>query len=177
MSSENTSSAKHVVMVAAVAENRVIGRDADMPWHLPDDLKHFRAVTRDNTVVMGRVTFEGIGHPLPYRSNIVVTRQAGWNAEGVFVAGSIEDAIELAERFDGDIMIIGGAEVYAQAMPYADVQVLTEVHRTVQGDRFYPEFDRADWTETQRDDHDEFSFVRYERAGQAAPITRWRVNR
>ena len=177
MSSEITSTAKRLVMVAAVAENRVIGRDDDMPWHLPEDLKHFRAVTRDNTVVMGRVTFEGIGHPLPYRSNIVVTRQTGWSADGVFVAGSIEDAIELAKGFEGDIMIIGGAEVYAQAMPYADVQVLTEVHRSVQGDRFYPDFDRADWTETEREDHEDLSFVRYERAGQAARITSRRVNR
>ena len=160
--------AKRVVMVAAVAENGVIGKDADVPWHIPADMKHFRETTKGNTVVMGRVTFEGIGHPLPYRSNVVVTRQPGWDAEGVFVTGSVEDAVALAEDFDGDIMIIGGGQIYTQAMPFADVQVLTEVHQRPDGDTHYPDWDRAEWTETLREDHDGFSFVWYERAGQRA---------
>ena len=160
--------AKRVVMVAAVAENGVIGKDADVPWHLPADMKHFRETTKGNTVVMGRVTYESIGHPLPYRSNVVVTRQSDWNADGVFVAGDVEDAIALAGDFDGEIMIIGGGQVYAQAMPFADVQVLTEVHQRPGGDTYYPDWDRAEWTETLREDHDGFSFVWYERAGQRA---------
>ena len=160
--------AKRVVMVAAVAENGVIGKDADVPWHIPADMKHFRETTKGNTVVMGRVTYEGIGHPLPYRSNVVVTRQPDWNAEGVFVAGNVEDAIALAGDFDGEIMIIGGGEIYAQAMPFADAQVLTEVHQAPGGDTYYPDWDRAEWTETRREDHDGYSFVWYERPGQRA---------
>lgn len=154
---------KRVVLVAAVAENGVIGKDDNIPWQLPEDLKFFRATTEGNTVVMGRVTYEGIGHPLPYRTNIVVTRQPGWSADGVFVAGSVEDAIELAHGFDGDIMVIGGSQVYAAAMPHADVQILTEVRSSPEGDTLYPDYDRSKWTETRREKHDEFDFVWYER--------------
>ena len=156
---------KRVVMVAAVADNGVIGLGGDIPWSLPEDLKHFRATTTGNTVVMGRVTYESIGHPLPYRTNIVVTRQDGWSADGVFVAGTVEDAVAMAQDFDGDVMVIGGAQIYAAAMHLADVQVLTEVHRAPEGDTHYPEFDRSDWTETRREPHDGYEFVRLERTG------------
>lgn len=156
---------KRVVMVAAVADNGVIGLGGDIPWSLPEDLKHFRATTTGNTVVMGRVTYESIGHPLPYRTNIVVTRQDGWSADGVFVAGTVEDAVAMAQDFDGDVMVIGGAQIYAAAMHLADVQVLTEVHRAPEGDTHYPEFDRSDWTETRREPHDGYEFVWLERTG------------
>ena len=152
-------------MVAAVADNGVIGLGGDIPWSLPEDLKHFRATTKGNTVVMGRVTYESIGHPLPYRTNIVVTRQDGWSADGVFVAGTVEDAVSMAQDFDGDVMVIGGAQVYAAAMHLADVQVLTEVHQAPEGDTRYPEFDRSDWTETRREPHDGYEFVWLERTG------------
>lgn len=155
--------AKRVVMVAAVADNGVIGRDGDIPWSLPEDLKHFRRVTRDNTVVMGRRTYESIGHPLPYRTNVVVTRQPDWSADGVFVARDIERAIALARDFDGDVMIIGGGHVYADAMALADVQILTEVHLTPEGDTHYPAFKADEWTETRREPHDGFDFVWLER--------------
>lgn len=156
---------KRVVLVAAVAENGVIGRDGDIPWSIPEDLRHFRAVTRDNTVVMGRRTFESIGHPLPYRTNVVVTRDGDWSYAGVFVAHSVEEAIELARDFDGDVMVVGGAQIYAQALPHADAQVLTEVHLAPEGDTHYPEFDRASWVEVRREQHDGFDFVWWERAG------------
>ena len=156
---------KRVVMVAAVADNGVIGLGGDIPWSLPEDLKHFRATTKGNTVVMGRVTYESIGHPLPYRTNIVVTRQDGWSADGVFVAGTVEDAVAMAQDFDGDVMVIGGAQIYAAAMHLADVQVLTEVHQAPEGDTRYPEFDRSDWTETRREPHDGYEFVWLERTG------------
>ena len=133
-------------MVAAVAENGVIGLGGDIPWSIPEDLKHFRAVTRGNTVVMGRRTFDSIGHPLPYRTNVVVTRD-----------------IELAKEFDGDAMVIGGAQIYAAAMSLADAQILTEVHLSPEGDTHYPEFDRAAWQETKREPHDGFDFVWWER--------------
>jgi dihydrofolate reductase len=144
---------KRVVLVAAVADNTVIGLAGDIPWSIPEDLRHFRAVTRDNTVLMGRTTYESIGHPLPYRTNIVLTRDRDWSAEGVFVAHDIDQAIALAEGFDGDVMVIGGAKVYESTIDRADAQVLTEVHLTPDGDTHYPPFDPADWTESKREPH------------------------
>ena len=155
---------KRVIQVAAVAENGVIGHEGDIPWSIPEDLKHFRAVTRDNTVVMGRRTFESIGHPLPYRTNVVVTRQPGWSADGVLVAHSVEEGIALAQGADGDVMVIGGGHVYRDAMPLSDQQILTEVHQSPEGDTHYPEFDRAEWTEVRRERHDGYDFVWLERA-------------
>lgn len=155
--------AKRVVIVAAVADNGVIGLAGDIPWSIPEDLKHFRATTRGNTVVMGRKTFESIGHPLPYRSNVVVTRDPDWTADGVFVAHSVPEAVELARDFEGDVMVIGGGHVYAEALPLADVQVLTEVHQSPEGDTHYPAFDRSEWTETRRESHDGYEFVWWER--------------
>ncbi len=155
---------KRIVQVAAVAENGVIGHEGDIPWSLPDDLKHFRAVTRDNTVVMGRRTFESIGHPLPFRSNIVVTRDPDWTYDGVFVAHDIDEAIALAQDFDGDVMVIGGAQIYAAAMDRATHQILTEVHQRPDGDTSYPDWDPADWVETERERHEGFDFVWWQRA-------------
>jgi dihydrofolate reductase len=154
---------KRVVMVAAVADNGVIGSGGDIPWSNPEDLKHFRRITRDNTVVMGRKTFESIGHPLPYRSNVVVTRQSDWSHEGAFVAQSVEDAIALAQTFEGDIMVIGGGQIYAEAMPLADQQILTEIHQSPEGDTHYPAYDEAEWAETKRESHDGYEFVWLER--------------
>jgi dihydrofolate reductase len=167
-----TDERKRVVMVAAVADNGVIGLGGDIPWSIPEDLKHFRATTRDNTVLMGRSTYESIGHPLPYRTNVVLTRDTEWSAEGVFVAHSVEEAIALAQEFAGDVMVIGGGHVYAAAMPLADVQVITEVHVSPDGDTHYPEWDRGEWTETRREPHDGYDFVWWERAGPAAVVDR-----
>jgi dihydrofolate reductase len=164
-----TAAPKKVVMVAAVAENGVIGKAGDIPWHISEDLKHFRETTRGNTVVMGRTTYEGIGHPLPYRTNVVVTRNPSWRAEGVFVAQSVEDAIEIARGFDGDIMIGGGTQVYSAAMPYATHQVLTEVHQAPEGDTHYPDFDRSEWRETRREERDGYAWVWLERVGPPSP--------
>ncbi len=154
---------KRVVMVAAVAENGVIGAGGDIPWSIPEDLRHFRATTRDNTVVMGRRTFDSIGHPLPYRTNVVVTRDRTWRGEGVFVAPDVAEAVAMAQDFDGDVMVIGGGQIYTAAMPLATHQVLTEVHAAPEGDTHYPDFDRAAWRETRREAHDGFDFVWWER--------------
>ena len=140
-----------VVLVAAVADNGVIGADGELPWHLPEDLAHFKQVTTGHTVIMGRKTFESIGRPLPRRTNVVISRQPGWSADGVLVAGSLTEALDLAEQHDGDAMVIGGGQIYALAMPLADQQVLTEVHRSPDGDAVYPPFDRAEWVETRRE--------------------------
>jgi dihydrofolate reductase len=154
---------KRVVLVAAVAENGVIGKDGDIPWSIREDLQHFRATTTGNTVVMGRRTFESIGHPLPYRTNVVVTRQRDWSSDGVFVAHSVQEAVELAQGYDGEVMVIGGGHVYAAAMPLADAQVLTEVRLSPEGDTHYPEFDRAGWAEVKREPHEGYDFVWWER--------------
>lgn len=158
------SGSKRIVMVAAVADNGVIGRGGDIPWHIPEDLKHFREVTRGHTVIMGRVTYEGIGHPLPYRTNIVVTHRPDWSSDGVLVASSVREAIDRAQVLSGDIVIGGGTQIYAQAMPYATHQVLTEVHQSPEGDTRYPAYDRSEWRQTRREDHGGFSWVWLERA-------------
>lgn len=161
-------------MVAAYADNRVIGRDGDMAWHIPEDLKHFRETTKGHTVVMGRVTYEGIGRPLPYRTNVVVTRQPGWHADGVLVAKSLEEALRIGREIHAetgaDIIIGGGTQIYEAAMRYATHQVLTEVHMSPEGDAHYPEFDPAEWRETRREDHDGYSWVWLERTTDPDPI-------
>ena len=163
---------KRVVLVAAVADNGVIGRDGDIPWHLPEDLRHFRATTTGNTVLMGRRTFDSIGRPLPGRANVVVTRNRDWSTDGVCVVHSVNEGLERAQELDGDVMVIGGGDVYAAAMPVADAQVLTEVHATPEGDVRLAPIARGDWAEAARERHAagdgdsaDFSYVTYRRQG------------
>ncbi|WP_400190336.1 dihydrofolate reductase [Hymenobacter sp. B81] len=143
-----------VALVVAVAENGVIGRDNQLPWHLPADLKHFKQLTTGHPIVMGRRTFESIGRPLPGRRNIVVTRQADWQAEGCEVVHSVLGALELARQYDDEVMVIGGAEIYRQALPAADVVYLTEVHFSPEGDAVLPPFTADDWREESRERHE-----------------------
>ena len=156
-------SRKRVVLVAAVADNGVIGADGAIPWRVPGEQKHFRAVTSGHTVVMGRRTYESIGRPLPDRTNVVVTRRQDWSAPGVLVAHTVEEAIALARDLPGDVMVIGGAEIYAAALPVADEQVLTRVHASPEGDTFYPDFDREQWVEAKRDSREGYDVVWWER--------------
>jgi dihydrofolate reductase len=150
---------KRIVLVAAVAENGVIGASGGIPWYLPEDFKHFKATTLGHTLVMGRATYDSIGRPLPGRATIVLTRDPSWQAEGVLVARDLETALELAEDLPGDVMIAGGAQVYAAALPLADEQILTEVHQSPDGDTFYPAFDGEEWSETRREHRDGFDHV------------------
>lgn len=154
---------QRVVLVAAVADNGVIGSDGDIPWRIPEDMRHFREVTTGHTVVMGRVTFESIGRPLPNRTNVVITRDPRWRAEGVTVVGSVDEALAVAESAPGDVMVMGGAQIYEATILLADVQILTEVHQTPEGDTYYPDFDRAEWQETRREPHEGYDFVWLER--------------
>ena len=160
---ETTPPRKRIVLVAAVADNGVIGADGTIPWRLPDDLKHFRRTTTGHTVLMGRKTYQSIGRPRPDRTNIVITRDPSWTADGVHVAHSVKDAIERAHDFAGDVMVIGGGTVYAETRPLADAQVLTEVHRSPAGDTRYPPYDRAEWAETRRERYDGYHIVWLER--------------
>lgn len=161
-----------VVLVAAVADNGVIGADGALPWHLPEDLAHFRRVTTGQVVVMGRKTYESVGRALPRRTNVVVTRQAGWTADDVLVAGSLEQALDLGRRHgpgDADLMVIGGAEIYGLALPLADAQIITEVHLSPSGDATYPAIDPAVWQETRREPGEAFDLVWWERVGAVRP--------
>ena len=133
-----------------MAENRVIGRDNSLPWRLPDDMRHFMNTTMGKPVLMGRKTFESMKSALPGRTNIVLTRDPNWHREGVNVVADLDAGIELAESqglIDGvdEIMIIGGAEIYALALPRATRLYLTHVHAEPQGDVFFPELDLSAW--------------------------------
>lgn len=160
-----------IALIAAVAENGVIGAEGGIPWRIPDDLQYFKRITMGKPVIMGRRTFASIGKPLAGRANIVITRSADWSAEGVFVAHDFDEAIRLAmererETEAGEIIIAGGESVYAEALPLADRLYLTEIHAEIDGDTFFPPFNRDDFVEVSRDriDNDEqggpaFSFV------------------
>ncbi len=144
-------------LIVAMAQNRVIGRNNKLPWYLPNDLKYFKQVTMGKPIIMGRLTFESIGKPLPGRVNIVVTRNRDWQAEGVRVTHSLEDAYDLAASIadiDGrdEVMVIGGDQIYRAALPLANRLYLTEVHAQVDGDAYFPAFDRSDWQEVARED-------------------------
>jgi dihydrofolate reductase len=155
----STPRGKKVVMVAAVADNGVIGADGDIPWRIPADFAHFKRLTLGHTLVMGRATYDSIGRPLPGRTTIVLTRDPEWSADGVLVAHDLDQALALADDLPGDVMVAGGSHVYAVAMPVADEQVLTEVHREPEGDTFYPDVDRAAWEETRREPQDGYDWV------------------
>lgn len=156
-----------IVLVVAVAENGVIGRDGVMPWHLPEDLRRFRRLTVGHPVVMGRRTFESIGRPLPGRHNIVLTRDPRWRAEGVTVAGNLAEAIAAAgldpRTRSPRIFVIGGAAVYAEAMPVATAIELTRVHARPEGDTFFPGPDPAQWVRIAAEPGEGVTFERWER--------------
>ncbi|TQK71564.1 dihydrofolate reductase [Nocardioides sp. SLBN-35] len=165
----STPAGRRVTMVAAVAENGVIGADEDIPWKISEDFQHFKATTLGHVLVLGRTTHEGIGKPLPGRTTVVLTRDEEYAAEGVEVAHSITDALALADRIleggpdDRQVMIGGGAVVYAAAMPYADEQVISEIPLSPEGDTHYPEFSRKRWAEVRREPRDGFTIVWWER--------------
>jgi dihydrofolate reductase len=139
-----------IVLVVAIADNGVIGKDGGIPWRIPEDMKRFKAITMGHTVVMGRKTWDSLPKkPLPGRMNVVVTRQQDWQAEGAVAAGSLGQA---TAGTSGAVMVIGGGEIYERALPLASRIELTEVHRAVDGDaRFI--LDRTGWRETFREDH------------------------
>jgi dihydrofolate reductase len=146
-----------------VAENGVIGDAGTIPWHLPEDFAHFKRTTLGHTLVMGRATYDSIGRPLPGRTTVVLSRDPAWSAEGVLVASTFEEALELAAELPGDVFVAGGAAIYALALPYADEQILTEVRLSPPGDTYYPPFDRDEWVEVEREKGHDFDLVRWRR--------------
>jgi len=150
-----------ISLIAALADNRVIGKDGKMPWHLPEDLKHFKATTMGKPMIMGRKTWESFGgKPLPGRDHIVITRNPSYEAEGATVVPSLDEALSLVEDKE-EIMIIGGGEIYTQALPLADRLYLTEIHITPGGDTEFPSFDRSAWQETSREAHTSADGIAY----------------
>jgi dihydrofolate reductase len=148
-----------IVIVAAVAENNVIGKDGQLPWKIRTDLRHFRALTLDKPVIMGRKTFESIGKPLDRRTNIVITRNSEFKAEGVEIAPNLKAALEIARkdaerRGSDEIMVIGGNAVFAEAMPLADRLEITRVHAKPDGDVFFPPIDAKMWREAKHEERE-----------------------
>lgn len=164
-----------LALIAAYSQNRVVGFDNKLPWHLPEDLQYFKRCTSGKAIIMGRKTFESIGRPLPNRTNIVITRNAQFQAEGVKVVSNLEDAIEMAKAVNDvngvdEVMVIGGATIYELALPLADRLYLTHVHAHIEGDAYFPEVDFSKWHEMQRADYAasesnpyDYSFVVYEK--------------
>ena len=159
----------NLTLIAAVAEKNVIGRKGEIPWKIPEDMKHFKELTMPHPVIMGRKTYDSIPErfrPLPGRQNVVVsrkTKQKNYSKE-VIVLDSISKAIEEAARFDKDYYVIGGSQIYKQTMDLASILEITEVHQKVEGgDAFFPFIDLGIWCEAQRKDFEGYSFVTYER--------------
>jgi dihydrofolate reductase len=156
-----------LTLVVAMDAERGIGINNQLPWHLPEDLAHFKRVTLGHPIIMGRKTFDSIGRPLPKRRNIVVTRNAGWSHEGVEVAHSLQEAIAMVSAEQASI--IGGAQIFTESMDLADRMIVTHIDRVYACDTYFPEIDGTVWTESARDAQRSadgelaFSFVTYER--------------
>jgi len=169
-----------LAVIVAAADNGVIGCNGALPWHLPEDLRYFKRVTLGKPIVMGRKTFESIGRPLPGRTNIVVSRNTQYRAEGVRVVASLDAALQLAEEIAAndsvdELMVIGGAQIYTEALLRADRLYYTAVHCSVDGDAFLPEIDWALWRETWREKHHaatpdacDYTFLTYDRRRTAS---------
>ena len=158
-------------LIVAIAKNNVIGKENKLVWHMPADMRFFKNTTMGHTLIMGRKTFESFGKPLPGRKSIVITRQNDWQYEGVVVVHSLEDAIKVAPK-DEEVFIIGGAEIYRQAMPLCNKMYLTIIHHDFEGDTLFPDIDFSQWNLTSDEKYlaDEknaydFSFRVYERKG------------
>ncbi len=158
----------HLSALVAMARNRVIGKNNALPWRLPPDLKHFKALTMGHSIIMGRRTFESIGRPLPGRTSIVVTRQPGYAAGNAIVVDSIADALEACSANSADApapdrenFVIGGAEIFRQTLPACDRLYITEIQRDFEGDVLFPEFNHDEWVEVSREKHLDDSGLEY----------------
>ncbi len=161
-----------VSLIAAVARNRVIGRDNALVWHIPADLAHFKKITHGHPIVMGRKTWESIGRPLPGRRNLVLTRQEAWSAQGAEPVASLQEALRLCVEAP-EVFVIGGAQIYEQALPLAQRLWLTEIDAEAQGNALFPKWPRESFEQISREHHQAqpgipaFDFVLYERRARA----------
>lgn len=164
-----------IIQIAAMSKNRVIGKNNGLPWNIPEDMKFFRETTKGHCCIFGRKTFEAVGHPLPNRLNVVITRQNDFPARSssnaqLAVAPNLEAALEIchahATKYGNDIYICGGGEIYQQSMPITDRILLTVIHQDFKGDAYFPEFDESQFKIVSRADRTEpipFSFLTYDR--------------
>ncbi|WP_435741621.1 dihydrofolate reductase [Nocardioides sp. SYSU DS0663] len=161
-----TPAGRRVVHVAAVARNGVIGHGPDIPWRIPGEQRRFKELTWGHVLLMGRTTYDSIGRPLPGRTTVVLTRDEAWSADGVLVAHDLDEALALADAHEdpaAQLMVAGGAQVYAATFPVADEQLISEVHLEPEGDVHYPAFDRGAWREVSREPAEGYDVVRWER--------------
>ena len=149
-----------ISLIAAMGKNRVIGADNSIPWKLPQDMKRFKELTTGKPVVMGRKTFEAIGRMLPNRTNIIITRDRNYKAEGCVVVHSTEEALKAANK-NQEFMIIGGAEIYKQFLPIANKMYLTFIDKNFEGDAYFPEYDKNEWKEVSREEHADENGLKY----------------
>lgn len=159
-----------ITIIAAVAENNALGKDNRLIWYLPADLKRFKKTTFNHAVIMGRKTYESLEKPLPNRTNIIITRDKNYNVNGCIAVNSLADALKEAKKVDVNPFVLGGAEIYKQAMPFTDKLDITFVHHQFDADVFFPEIDKRIWKETSREDFKadeknkyDYSFVTFER--------------
>ena len=159
-----------ISLIVAMASNQAIGLNNQMPWHLSADLKRFKQITMGHPILMGRLTFEAIGRPLPGRTNIVVSRNPAYHADGCIVADSLEAAVRAGCRLSDQIFVIGGAILYEAALPLAETLYITQINRAFEGDTFFPVFNRSHWVEEEREDVADdgqagfgYSFLKYEK--------------
>ncbi len=159
-----------ISLIVAVDENNGIGKNNQLPWHLPADLKHFKNLTTGHPIIMGRKTFESIGKALPNRRNIVISRQAGYTADGADVVSSLQDAFRLCQPAE-EVFIIGGAQIFEHSLVLADVIYLTVIHHQFEADTFFPQIDKKEWKEMESISHlpDEknkysYTFIKYDKA-------------
>lgn len=157
-------------LIAAIGKNNEIGKNNTLLWNLPADMKHFRDTTRGHAVIMGRKTFESIGRPLPDRQNIVITRDTNWHADGVTIVYSLDEALKLFKDVSEEVFVIGGAQIYTEAMCHADRLDITHIDKIFDADTFFPSIDKTLWHEVSRESHapDEqnllpYAFVAYEK--------------
>lgn len=162
-----------ISIIAAVAKNNVIGKNGQLPWHLPADMKHFKDLTMGHHVIMGDITFESLGKPLEGRTNVIVTRLNDYKAENCIVVHSLDEAIESAKN-DEEIFFCGGAQIYKHALEIADRIYLTRIHENFDGDTFFPEINMNVWRETEREDFEsdeknkyDYSFCVFEKTIRA----------
>jgi dihydrofolate reductase len=151
-----------IILIAAMTKNRVIGKNNALPWNIPEELQHFRTKTLDSTVIMGRKTYDSIGRLMPKRHNIIISRSSP-NIPGADVCPSLDEAIKKAKTYNKTIFIIGGAQIFKEALPIADKMYLSFIKKDYDGDTYFPEFDKSEWTIEKREDHEEFEFIIYTR--------------
>jgi len=149
-------------LIVAMTKDHVIGKDNDMPWHLPEDLKLFKAKTSGHIIAMGRKTYESIGRPLPNRENFIITR-SGNAVEGCRVFSSIDECINAAKDYDKTLFLIGGGQIYADAVNIVDEMHISYVKKDYEGDTFFPKFDKSDWKVVETKEFEDFKYVRYVR--------------